>query len=118
KEVIFAFQRNQTLDLERQNAPVGYGGQNQSNGRVSPTQNLVDAFPMKNGLPISDDSSGYDPAHPYQDRDPRLGLTVFYNGKKWLNRKVETYEGGRDKPNQLQRQTRTGYYMRKFLGDF
>jgi hypothetical protein len=30
---------------------------------------------------------------------------------------VETFEGGRDKPNNSSIQTRTGYYLRKFMGD-
>ncbi|HEX5553987.1 MAG TPA: RagB/SusD family nutrient uptake outer membrane protein [Chitinophagaceae bacterium] len=116
--VILAYQRAQTKDLETQNAPVGYSEPNQSQGYVSPTQELVDAFPMDNGMAIADPVSGYDPDHPYQNRDPRLGATVFYNGSEWLQRTVETFEGGRDKPNSVQRQTRTGYYMRKFLADY
>ncbi|GAA4305517.1 RagB/SusD family nutrient uptake outer membrane protein [Compostibacter hankyongensis] len=118
KEVILAYQRAQTTDVERNNAPVGYAEPNQSNGYVSPTQELVDAFPMRNGLPVDDAASGYDPANPYASRDPRLGATVFYNGAAWLSRPVETFEGGLDKPNLIQRQTRTGYYMRKFLADY
>lgn len=117
-EVILAFQRAQVKDLETQNAPVGYSQPNQSNGYVSPTQELVDAFPMMNGLPIDDINSGYDPQNPYDNRDPRLDATVFHNESMWLKRPVETFEGGLDKPNGIQRQTRTGYYMRKFLGNF
>ncbi|MBQ2581138.1 MAG: RagB/SusD family nutrient uptake outer membrane protein, partial [Ruminococcus sp.] len=41
-------------------------------GRVNPSQNLVDAFPMRNGRPISDANSGYDAKNPYVNRDPRL----------------------------------------------
>lgn len=43
-------------------------------------QELVDAFPMNNGLPITDPASGYDPAKPYENRDPRLRNTVVYDG--------------------------------------
>ena len=117
-EVILAYQRGITSDLERDNAPVGYGEPNQSNGYVSPTQELVDAFPMINGRSIEDHASGYDEQHPYDNRDPRFYATVFYNGAPWLGRNVQTFEGGLDKPNTIQRQTRTGYYMRKFLVDY
>ena len=102
-------------------SPVGYtpsGGK--SEGRVSPTQELVDAFPMKNGKPITDPASGYNPANPYAGRDPRLERTVFYNGAKWLQRPVETFEGGKDKPNNptvSPVQTQTGYYGKKFCGN-
>lgn len=120
-EVILAYQAAQHSNLERQNAPVGYVEPNVSQGYVSPTQQLVDAFPMLNGLAITDASSGYNPANPYAGRDPRLAATVFYNGMMWLGRPVETFEGGLDNPSaevRVARRTRTGYYMRKFLGDF
>ena len=42
-------------------------------------QELVDAFPMSNGLAITDPNSGYDPAQPYQNRDPRLNYTVIHD---------------------------------------
>jgi hypothetical protein len=108
-------------------APVGYNPNSQrSEGRVSPTQELVNAFPMKNGQqPFNADgtvnmASGYDPANPYANRDPRLDQTIFYNGVRYLNRAVETFEGGRDKPNDptiSTTQTVTGYYAKKFLAD-
>jgi hypothetical protein len=116
--LILAYQRAKSTSMEHLNAPVGYGTPNRGDGYVSPTQELVNAFPMKNGLPIDDPASGYDPQHPYKNRDPRLQYTVFYNGSMWLKRKVETFEGGLDKPNDGERQTRTGYYMRKFLFDY
>lgn len=118
KEVILANLRGLNQALERNNAPVGYGEPNQSNGRVSPTQELADAFPMQNGLGITDPASGYDKDNPYQNRDPRFYATLFYNGAMWLGRQVETFDGGLDKPDKLQLQTRTGYYMRKFDADF
>ncbi|MES2276111.1 MAG: RagB/SusD family nutrient uptake outer membrane protein [Bacteroidota bacterium] len=103
-------------------SPVGYTvGNVVSSGTVSPTQELVDAFPMKNGKAITDPTSGYDPANPYANRDPRLDQTVFYNGATWLKRAVETFEGGKDKPNNgsinAGVQTLTGYYCKKFLGN-
>jgi len=103
-------------------SPVGYTvGTVPSQGLVSPTQELVDAFPMKNGKPIADPTSGYDPNNPYANRDPRLDQTIFYNGGMWLKRPIQTYEGGLDKPNSKivnsGVQTLTGYYAKKFLGN-
>lgn len=102
-------------------SPVGYSPANtRSEGRVSPTQELVDAFPMKNGISITEPASGYDPANPYANRDPRLERTIFYNGAKWLQRPIETFEGGRDKPNNATvapNQTQTGYYAKKFCAN-
>ncbi|MDP4209372.1 MAG: RagB/SusD family nutrient uptake outer membrane protein [Bacteroidota bacterium] len=47
-----------------------------------PIQELVDAFPMNNGLPITDQASGYSGIgdNMYLNRDPRLSATVLYNG--------------------------------------
>jgi hypothetical protein len=119
REIILAFQRPQTSDLEQLNSPVGYNiAPLRALGYVSPSQDLVDAFPMRNGLSILASGSGYDPSNPYLNRDLRLNATVFYNGMMWLNRPVETFEGGKDKPGGIMRQTRTGYYMKKFLGNF
>jgi len=118
KEIILAYQRSLTNDLEKQNAPIGFQAPNASRGLVSPTEELVTAFPMNNGLAITDPLSGYNPDSPFVKRDPRLNWSVFYNGSKWLNRAVETFEGGMDKPGGAVTQTRTGYYMRKFLADF
>jgi hypothetical protein len=121
-EIIFAKQNGLGFSYETSQSPVGYIVSNvQSYGLTSPSQNLVDAFPMRNGLSITDGASGYNAAAPYANRDPRLDATVFYNGLTWLNRPVQTWQGGADKPDNptaAQIQTRTGYYLRKFLGNF
>lgn len=117
-EVILAFLRPVTSDLETANGPVGYAVAGNGNGRTSPTQDLVDAFPMNNGKGITETGSGYNAANPYTNRDPRLANTVLYNGAAWLNRPLQTYEGGLDKPNKNTTQTKTSYYLRKFLGNF
>jgi hypothetical protein len=87
-----------------------------------PAHNLVDAYEMTNGLPITDPNSGYDPQNPYENRDPRLGLTIYHNGSVWKRRtgepRLETYVGGRDGiyngPDGGQQKyayTQTGYYL-------
>lgn len=48
-------------------------------GGSFPYQELVDAFPMSNGLEITDPASGYDPNNPYQRRDPRLGYSIMHD---------------------------------------
>ena len=70
---------------------------------------------MLSGIAITDPASGYDGNNPYVNRDPRFTATIFYNGARWLGRPVETFEGGKDKPNTALMQTKTGYYLRKFL---
>lgn len=117
-EIILAKQASNSTRIESLNAPVGYGSPAASQGLTSPTQNLVDAFPMANGLAITETGSGYVATNPYNARDPRLALTVFVNGQKWLSRNIETFDGGKDRPGGNLVQTRTGYYLRKFMADF
>jgi len=94
-----------------------------SSWKYKPTQELINSFPMQNGLAITDPSSGYNPTDPYAinstpKRDPRLAATILYNGHSWLNTSLQTFEGGQSKPNVNTQQTLTGYYMRKFMGLF
>lgn len=56
REIIFARPDNGGLfDFSSHHLPIGIGG----NGGMGVTQELVDAFYMKNGLPITDPESGY-----------------------------------------------------------
>jgi hypothetical protein len=116
-EILFFRQGGNGNGVETTNGPVGFSGAT-GKGQTSPTQQLVDAFPMNNGLAISDPASGYDPNNPYNNRDPRLTYNVIYNGVQWLNTPIQTFEGGQSKPNTTLQQTKTGYYMRKFMGNF
>lgn len=54
-------------------------------GQVSaPTQNMVDMYETRYGLPITDPDSHYDPMHPWSNRDPRLLQTILVDGVKWV----------------------------------
>lgn len=114
-EIIFMVQKAQSQNVETNNGPVGYLT---GSGRTSPSQNLVDAFLMKNGKRITDAGSGYSATAPYTNRDNRFDATIMYNGKNWLGRAVQTFEGGLDKPGGNRVQTKTGYYLRKFMGKY
>lgn len=114
-EFIFIKQNALNTNIEINNGPIGYL---QGVGLTSPSQNLVDAFLMLDGKAISDAGSTYDSNNPYLNRDPRLTATIMHNSKNWLGRPVETFEGGQDKPGGNRTQTRTGYYLRKFMGKF
>ncbi|TKK67953.1 RagB/SusD family nutrient uptake outer membrane protein [Ilyomonas limi] len=116
-EVIFAKTNTQNYFLESRNGPINFSTA-PATGNTSPTQELVDAYGMSNGLPISDPASGYNPQDPYSNRDPRLTYTVLYNGAQWLGTQLQTFNGGVNRPGGTTTQTQTGYYMRKFLGNF
>lgn len=88
------------------------------NGRMNPTQNLVDAFPMANGYPVSDERSSYSSMNPYSGRDPRFYAYIIYNGAKEGPSNAIILTGsnaGDDGLNVLTTSTRTGYYMKKRL---
>ena len=102
--------------MEQDNFPPSLYG----NGRINPTQNFVDAFPMANGEPITADGSGYNKDNPYVDRDPRLALYVVTNGStQGVEKKtITTAADGttQDAINKLEgKSTRTGYYLRKLM---
>lgn len=64
---------------------LGTIGQLYNNGdggwsSIVPTQKLVDAYEMKSGLTKEEAGSGYDPTHPYANRDPRMAFSVLYPG--------------------------------------
>ena len=103
------------LNQEVQNYPPTLYG----NGRINPTQNLVDAFPMANGYPITDPSSGYSASDPYAGRDPRLAEYVLYNGVTYNGSQIitGTYSSDNNGLNKISTSTRTGYYLRKLLRD-
>lgn len=115
-EIIWRSDVSQSNSLETDNFPPSLYG----NGRVNPSQNLVDAFPMANGYPIADPASNYDAANPYADRDPRLANYVVVNeSTQGPNNDVittGTYGTNNDAINQESGlSTRTGYYLRKLL---
>jgi hypothetical protein len=118
KEIILAKQAANTTLLETNNAPIGYSSPATSLGLTSPTQDFVDAFPTNTGLDITATGTNYSATAPYTNRDPRLDASVFYNGMTWLSRPVQTFTGGLDRPGGSAVQTRTGYYLRKFTGNF
>jgi hypothetical protein len=111
KELIFGRRFAADNAFERANFPVGFIG---ANPGACPTQNLVDTYEMTNGMDINEPGSGYNPADPYANRDPRLGKTIILNNSTYKSRKVETFIGGLD-GSPISYATRTGYYLKKYL---
>lgn len=92
------------------------GGTN--TGYAPPTLELVNKFGMANGLPINAAGSGYDPNHPWDNRDPRFYYSLVLDGEKILhyttNFPADTYAqfylGGKHRIN-----AKTGFGQKKFL---
>ena len=121
-EILWRADRSKDADQEARNYPPTLDGK----GRVNPSQNLVDAFPMRSGRPITDPNSGYDPQNPYANRDPRLDDDILYNGTTFRRTVIitGTYPNEDDKNlktldninNNIEKgSTRTGYYLKKLL---
>ena len=117
KEVLWRTEKSENNDLETKYYPPSIYGQ----GRINPTQNLVDAFPAANGYPITDANSEYDPANPYENRDPRLAKYIIYNGQKAgsgnavINTQADNADNLDGLNKDVSKSTRTGYYMKKLL---
>ncbi len=85
-------------------------------GQINPSQNLVDAFPTITGYPITHPESGFNPASPYSNRDPRLDLYIIRDGSKYKNTTINTgVGGGVNALDSVENYTRTGYYLKKLL---
>lgn len=118
--IVFSSRYTNSSDvMERMFYPGGFQG----NGNMGATQDLVDAFPMKNGYPKEHPLGAalYDPQDPYTNRDPRFYSMIFYNNEPLKKNETgavmytfETWENGKDAPGPIDN-SRTGYYIKKFV---
>ena len=80
------------------------------------------AYIVKNGELVINPESGFDPTHPFKDRDPRFYHDIIFDGFRYINadpaddarfQYCEMFTGGnlRDDANG----TRTGYYCQKLV---
>lgn len=99
-------------EFERHYFSSGYSGWS----AAAPTQNMVDAYEMKDGNPIQS-SPLYNDASPYNNRDPRFYKDILYNGAQFKGRAVETYAGGKDEASTATDHSRTGYFHRKLVDE-
>jgi starch-binding outer membrane protein, SusD/RagB family len=103
-------------------APISAGARTNN---LSPTQELVNAYIMTNGKAITDAGSAYDENNPYNNRDPRLAVTIVYDQYKWTNPDGSTQTiyikpgsapagQGANEYSRAGQGTATGYYWRKY----
>lgn len=97
---------------------IGPASQHGANSDYVPTKKIVDAYEMKNGLPIDDPDSGYDPRHPYQNRDPRLDYSIFVYGDTLPNGQIYDprpgFRGADDITDGVWT-TKTGFNIEKYV---
>lgn len=85
-----------------------------------PTANYVKYWGMENGLPISDPGSGFDPANPWVNRDPRFYKTIVVDGDQITNANsagpdqfAQLHTGGRHRDETA---SATGFITNKYWG--
>lgn len=119
-EYIFARMQTGKKDFETCWMPPSRGGDGKG---AYPYQELVDAFLMKNGKMINSVGSGYNPARPYDNRDPRLEYTIMRDSslivlytdglQPIMGQPLRLYvDAGADA---VFKRTTTGYYVNKML---
>lgn len=92
---------------------------------LAPAANYVNYYGMANGMPLNDPESGFDPTHPWKDRDPRFYNDIIYDGVKVVSgtitnptdevwRYANLYTGG-NYVNDPRTVSRTGYLNYKFI---
>jgi hypothetical protein len=111
-EIILTRRNMATNDFEKANFPIGY---NLGESGNTPSQNLVDAYEMRDGTPFDWNNPAH-AADPYANRDPRLQLSITTNNTWFYNRNVELWAGGRDGQG-IPLASRTGYYLKKYLSE-
>ena len=117
REVLLVRKYNTSRDLgtNLENVTRPFSESTAGGGSNQPTWNLVQAYPMSNGLPTSHASSGYNSTMFWQNRDPRFAATIAYNGVAWplsgkATRKQWTYTGVLDETAGT---INTGFYCRR-----
>ena len=112
KENILARPVGESGEFEKSNYPMGVQG-----GKTStcPTENLVSAYEMTDGTAFdwSDEAMR---KNPYAGRDPRLAMTIAYNGMAWPVKALQIWEGGAN-GLPLNNATVTGYYLKKYVNN-
>lgn len=82
--------------------------------QVVPLQALVDAYEDVNGVPI-DKSTIYDPAHPFDNRDPRLKMTVAVPGVQINGITIDVTKTNSLDALGKNNASFTGYYYKKYM---
>ncbi|MET7256003.1 RagB/SusD family nutrient uptake outer membrane protein [Dyadobacter fermentans] len=123
KEVIFAIRylnpAGRTQNRDAAVRPIDFTAN--ATGGCHPTQELVDAFPLKSGKKTAwnDPQHAGDVTKSWQNRDNRFYATVVYNGVSYLGKTMELNAdaSGNGYSYGKQNGTLTGYYSRKAIDE-
>lgn len=126
QEIILSIQHDQVYSSNWMIATM-YNNSDGGWSSMVPTQNLVDMYEMNTGLTKEEAGSGYDPAHPFSNRDPRMAATILYPGQDWVNLQGESTiintlddiingETNVNDPSGVDNASKTGLTWAKYLG--
>lgn len=91
-EIIFTTQYLRLQNTQVHNTPRAVVSRNaQGFTNKIPSHQLVDLFLCEDGLEI-DKSPNFNPEHPFENRDPRLGYTVALPGSIFFGYQFETHQ--------------------------
>lgn len=116
EEAIFSYQHVLPLRASSKSTYFGPKGEYGGWGQMQPTQGLVDAYAMANGLAITDQGSGYNEAKPYENREPRFYQSILYHGATFAGKKFDMKKGGEFALNPGA-ENNTGYFRRKGIDE-
>lgn len=74
-------QNDYATSIPWQRLPAWKGGYSEN----AVSRSIVEEYETKNGLKISNDPT-YDPENPFENRDPRLAMSIAYPGSTWFGR--------------------------------
>ncbi|MDX3912752.1 MULTISPECIES: RagB/SusD family nutrient uptake outer membrane protein [Olivibacter] len=83
-------------------------------GQIVPLKSLVDAYECVDGLPI-DESPLYDANRPFENRDPRLTLTIVVPGTQVNNTVIDITKPGSPDALGQSNASFSGYYYKKYV---
>lgn len=99
-------------------AYMGPYSQKSANSTFVPTKKLIDTYETTSGKLITDPTSGYDPATPYANRDPRLKYSILLTGDalpSGITFRPEPNSGTADAIGNTYIASTTGFNLKKYL---
>lgn len=110
-EFLFVRKKGVFNTFDAANFPISIAG---GKTGTCPTADLVDDYEMSDGTTFSW-SNPIHIANPYNNRDPRMKMTVFNNTDKFNGAiTLECWSGGNAGPN-IFHGTKTGFYLKKYI---
>lgn len=123
EESVFSFLKGPSIDIYYQNLPFNFmlvRGKGSPVCYNLPTQDLVAAYEMANGMLPEQVGSGYRPLFPFSGRDPRLSATVWCDEDVFCGIEFQTWRRDIDSPkpwgkDYIRGYSRTGFFLKKFM---